>query len=216
MDTFAFVVALRNIWLAGTTGSMGHTMEPEANGKPRLSLTADCTRCAALCCVALAFDRSLGFGFDKAAGVPCPNLSDKNRCAVYERRASLGLAGCGAYDCLGAGQRVTALFEGQAWRDNEAGQSWRDNEDVARCVFDAFRAMRRVHELTELLRATQTLTLPPEHVEARRRLLGPLEREHWTEESLARFESGDDEARVRTFLRGLASFVGSKRRLPVR
>lgn len=194
---------------------MGHAIEPEANGKSRLSLTTDCTRCAALCCVALAFDRSLGFGFDKAAGVPCPNLSAKNRCAVYERRASLGLAGCGAYDCLGAGQRVTELFEGQSWRNGEETQSWCDNEDVARRVFDAFRAMRRVHELTELLRATETLTLPPEHVEARSRLLCSLEREQWTEESLARFESGDDDARVQTFLRGLVSFVGSKRRLRV-
>jgi hypothetical protein len=175
-------------------------------GHPRISLTADCKRCAALCCVALAFDHCLGFGFDKAAGVACPNLTEKSRCAVYERRASLGLAGCAEYDCWGAGQRVTALFE---------GQSWRDSDDAARRVFDAFRALRRVHELIELLRATETLTLPPDREEVRSRLLDSLEREQWTEESLARFESDDVEAGVGAFLLGLASFAGSRRRLRV-
>lgn len=170
---------------------MGHT---------RLSLTADCSRCAGLCCVALAFDRSLGFGFDKAAGVPCPNLTEQSRCAVYEHRASLGLAGCCSYDCLGAGQRVTELFGGQSWRDTE-----RDRQDEAPRVFDAFRALRRVHELIELLRATEALALPPELRETSSRLLSSLEREAWTGASLARFESSEVEAEVLGFLRSLDS-----------
>lgn len=71
-------------------------------------LRADCSRCRALCCVAPAFVRSADFPITKPAGVPCPHLAG-TLCAVHDRLRPLGFAGCVAYDCFGAGQRVSAL-----------------------------------------------------------------------------------------------------------
>ena len=107
------------------------------------SLRADCSACAGLCCVFLAFDRGPLFGFDKAAGEACRNLTEQNRCGIHDLLAANGFAGCARYDCLGAGQRVTALF---------AGLSWRDSPATARVMFEAFRKLRLVHELLLLVR----------------------------------------------------------------
>ena len=115
------------------------------------SLRADCARCAALCCVALAFDRGPAFAFDKAAGDPCRNLRPDDACAVHATRAGLGCAGCVAFDCLGAGQRVTAAF---------APRHWRDDDETARAIFDAFAQLRAACEVLDLLGRARALPLP--------------------------------------------------------
>ena len=116
------------------------------------SLRADCARCAALCCVALAFDRSALFGFDKAAGEPCANLSERGRCRIHAERAAQGFGGCAAYDCLGAGQAVTqGLFGGRTWQDDPA---------LLAPMMAAFAAQRPAHELLALLRQAQALAMP--------------------------------------------------------
>ena len=99
------------------------------------SLRGDCSRCAGLCCVALAFDRGPLFGFDKPAGEPCRHLDAHHACAVHARLEPEGFGGCAAYDCRGAGQIVTALF---------AGLSWRDGPAIARQMFAAFVRMREI------------------------------------------------------------------------
>jgi len=105
-------------------------------------LVADCHRCAALCCVALAFDRSASFAFDKPAGEPCPSLRGK-LCVIHDDLEARGCSGCARYDCAGAGQRVVQeVFGGRS-------------EDPARMA-DAFRVMRDVQELRVLLRAMDT------------------------------------------------------------
>jgi len=73
-------------------------------------LRGDCSRCFGLCCVALSFERGPHFAFDKPAGEPCPNLTWQGRCAVHDRLAAVGMAGCAKYDCLGAGQLATKMF----------------------------------------------------------------------------------------------------------
>ena len=119
---------------------------------PSTDLRADCARCAALCCVALAFDRSPLFAHDKAAGEPCANLGRKGRCAIHAERAGRGFAGCEAYDCLGAGQAVTqGLF---------AGASWQDDPALLGPMMRAFAVMRPAHEALELLRWVARLPLP--------------------------------------------------------
>src|ERR1700760_3571540 len=85
------------------------------------TLRADCARCAALCCVAFAFERSEAFADDKAAAEPCVHLDTCGQCAIHARRAERGYGGCVGYDCHGAGQWVTqVLFAGRAWRDDLA------------------------------------------------------------------------------------------------
>jgi len=107
-------------------------------------LAGDCHRCAALCCVALAFDRSSSFAFDKAAGVPCRNLRGIE-CAIHDALEASGCSGCARYDCAGAGQRVCEEVFG--------GRSWRDDPSLLAPMMDAFRVMREVQELRVLLRA---------------------------------------------------------------
>jgi hypothetical protein len=106
------------------------------------SLRGDCSRCIGLCCVALAFDRGPQFGFDKAAGTPCPHLDDDARCAIHHRLEADGMSGCAGYDCRGAGQIVTAMFDARSWRDNPA---------TARLMFLAFTKLREVQLMRVLV-----------------------------------------------------------------
>jgi Pentapeptide repeats (8 copies) len=108
-------------------------------GPDRAELRADCTRCAAVCCVALPFAASADFTFDKPAGEPCRHLDPGLRCRIHDRLRTSGFRGCAAYDCFGAGQRVTQL----AFRDHD----WRDGPEVAERMFGLFGAVRRWHEL---------------------------------------------------------------------
>jgi Pentapeptide repeats (8 copies) len=102
-----------------------------------VELRADCARCVGLCCVAPAFARSADFAVDKPAGTPCTHLAEDFRCAIHADLRDRGFAGCTVFDCLGAGQRVTAAFAGRDWRTPE----------VAAPMFAAFGSARQVHEL---------------------------------------------------------------------
>ncbi|WP_231121245.1 pentapeptide repeat-containing protein [Motilibacter peucedani] len=55
-----------------------------------------------------AFSRSAEFAIDKPPRTPCPKLLDDFRCGIHDRLAESGFPGCSAFDCLGAGQHVTA------------------------------------------------------------------------------------------------------------
>jgi uncharacterized protein YjbI with pentapeptide repeats len=131
--------------------------------RDRDPLRADCARCAGLCCVAPGFTASAEFAIDKPAGRPCPNLSAQFRCGVHGQLHQLGFRGCAAYDCFGAGQRVSqALFGGRDWRTAPA---------IATQMFDAFAVMRQLHELLwylrEALRQARPASLRAALVDAR-------------------------------------------------
>lgn len=166
-------------------------------------LRADCTRCAALCCISLAFDRSDFFAFDKAAGVPCLNLASDNQCRIHAQLKEQGFAGCVRFDCLGAGHRVTQELFG--------GRSWKDDPSIAEPMFDAFRAMCLVHELLQLLHTADQLPLTPEQIQGRvdlQRSLEPIE--GWTLQALTAFERGDVPSEIRAFLATLRDHVSDK------
>lgn len=114
------------------------------SGDPRADLRADCSRCAALCCVATTLVRSTDFAIDKPAGVRCPKLADDFGCSIHDRLRSSGFPGCAAYDCFGAGQRVVQVVFG-------GRRDWRESPDVASMMFAAFDVMRALHELLWLL-----------------------------------------------------------------
>ena len=110
-----------------------------------LQLRADCTRCCGLCCVGPAFDADQGFGFDKPAHTPCANLRGDFRCAIHGERLQRGFPACGAFDCYGAGQRVTQRLFG--------GASWQSSPELATRMFDAYYRYRALHELMAILQA---------------------------------------------------------------
>jgi len=102
-----------------------------------------------LCCAGPAFAASADFAIDKPAGQPCPNLRHDFRCGIHDRLREQGFPGCTAYDCFGAGQRVTAAFR---------GTDWRDPAEAPR-MFAAYAAARDLHELLWYL--TQAVELAP-------------------------------------------------------
>lgn len=156
-------------------------------------LKADCSQCQGLCCMALAFDKGDMFGDDKPAGAACRHLQSGYGCAIHQTRAEQGFHGCIGYECLGAGQQVCQSVL--------PGQSWRDSPALNRRFQHAFRAMREIHRLLELLLVTRQLPLDPGQTTARDELIAALTpHPGWTEASLADFESGPLRVRVATFL----------------
>lgn len=115
----------------------------------RLETCSDCSRCAALCCIAYPSDDMPGFAASKQAGEACPKLDDDGRCTIYERREEAGFSGCIRFECFGAGQHVVEhLFNGRDWREDPA---------LLRPMVEAFLAMRPVSDLAFLVsRALQT------------------------------------------------------------
>ena len=155
----------------------------------------DCTRCAALCCVALPFDEGEDFAFSKPGGVPCKRLRG-HMCTIHGHLESAGFPGCARYDCLGAGQAVT--------QDLFAGASWRDDPELLEPMMAAFAGMRKAMELAQLLEAAAALPLPPEQEEERQDLLETvMPADGWTPEAIAGFELGPVPREVHDFLRGL-------------
>ena len=106
-------------------------------------LRADCGRCFALCCVAPAFARSQDFGLDKPAGRRCPHLTPGSRCGIHSRLRERGFAGCDAFDCLGAGQKLSQLTL-------DGTDPWADPHR-ARLAVELFPVMRQLHELLRYL-----------------------------------------------------------------
>lgn len=125
--------------------------DPTVPDRERLDLRADCSRCFALCCVALPFARSNDFAFTKAAGDPCVNLQGDFRCGIHTTLREKGFPGCTVYECFGAGQKVAQV--------TFHGTDWRAEPGSARLVFDVFATMRHLHELLWYL--TEALDLHP-------------------------------------------------------
>ena len=110
------------------------------------SLRPDCARCVALCCVAPAFDAEQGFGYDKPAREPCRHLHSDNRCGIHPALVAQGFSGCASFNCFGAGQRVTALFEGCDWRASPGN---------ATRMFERYSRLRTLHELLAMATLAQ-------------------------------------------------------------
>jgi hypothetical protein len=117
----------------------------------RLSLRGDCESCFGLCCVVPAFSASTDFAIDKDAGKACPHLQSDFRCAIHTHLREQGFPGCAAYDCFGAGQKISQLTFG--------GEDWRRAPGRAPQMFELFLVMRQLHELLWYL--AEALTLQP-------------------------------------------------------
>jgi uncharacterized protein YjbI with pentapeptide repeats len=137
---------------------------------PSDRLTADCSRCAGLCCVALPFAASSDFAADKAAGTPCTHLRSDFRCGIHTGLREAGYPGCTVYDCFGAGQQVVQVTFG--------GRDWRAHPELAEPMFAVFPVVRVLHELLRYL--TEARALP-----AAAPLAGPLDEAIATTERLA-------------------------------
>lgn len=127
---------------------------PDEEREPDLRnhLRADCSRCAALCCVVPAFAASADFALDKPAHQPCPRLQNDLGCGIHDRLREQGFPGCDVFDCFGAGQQVVQVTFGQ--------RDWRTGPPLASAMFETFTVMRQLHELLWYLAESQTLLAP--------------------------------------------------------
>lgn len=128
------------------------------NPAPQLPphLKADCSACVALCCVIPPFDAVQGFGFDKAAETPCHHLCADHRCGIHDGLVEQGFSGCVAFDCLGAGQRLTAQAVARF-----GSADWRARPDVARWLFAAYPRVRQAQEWLARLTLAASVTGRP-------------------------------------------------------
>lgn len=156
-------------------------------------LEADCSACFGLCCIALSFSRSEDFGHDKLAGEACHHLDGQFRCRIHARRSELGYDGCEAFDCLGAGQRASALVPDLHWR--------RDPE-LSRRVFASFSVLLKLQEMRQALTTAAGLPIGDSLHEERIALLGRI-----TE----RAESSDPDAGAEILLREARDFLARLR-----
>ena len=153
-DTAARERALSDGLATPATGGAAPLSPPLRQSPVRLpaALKADCSRCAGLCCVVPAFFAVQGFGFDKPAHTACGHLTLDHRCAIHTELDSRGFPGCRAFDCYGAGQRVT--------QELLPGTNWRASDTAAAGVFAAYECLLVLHRLMALLVVAEA-TLPP-------------------------------------------------------
>lgn len=116
-----------------------------------LDYSADCSKCAALCCIAFPFEQSAAFGEDKPAGQACSRLETSGRCSIHARRQADGYGGCVIYDCHGAGPWVTQVLFG--------GRSWLDDTALRAPMCEAFLKATGMRRLLVLLREAGKLDL---------------------------------------------------------
>ncbi len=105
-------------------------------------LAADCSRCFALCCVLVPYERGPDFAADKPSGVPCAHLGSDDLCTIHDDLSERGWSGCVRFDCFGAGQQVSQV--------TYAGTSWRDSPNRAE-MSAVLSVMRQLHEMVALL-----------------------------------------------------------------
>lgn len=160
----------------------------------KIDLRPDCANCAALCCVALAFDRSSMFAIDKPAGQACPHLDDCGACTIHDEREARGFAGCIAFDCLGAGQRATQLCPVDSGVNMDG--------TLAKSLAQAFGNLLRAHEHLLLLDLAERLDMS--HIE--RHALAEL-RDALVDAGIDGRKIAVARSRIESFLKGLKSYV---------
>jgi hypothetical protein len=112
--------------------------------------------------VAPAFVKSSDFAITKPPGKPCPKLTADFRCSIHDRLRPEGFPGCVAYDCFGAGQKVTQI--------TYRGDTWRSSPNIAGEMFEVFGVMQLLHSmLTYMTEALELAGSGPLGIELRKK-----------------------------------------------
>jgi len=166
-------------------------------------LRPQCEKCFGLCCVALYFSKQDGFPTDKNAGIPCPNLTEDFHCANHEKLGALGLKGCVAYECFGAGQQVSQV--------TFAGQNWRQEPSSANLMFQVFLIMRQLHEMCwYLTEALSYKSSSPLYEEIEASLSTTEHITQFTPDSLLEFDLSKHRTQINALLKATSHLVRSE------
>jgi uncharacterized protein YjbI with pentapeptide repeats len=112
-------------------------------------LRSNCENCFGLCCVALPYSKSADFAFNKDSGTPCRNLQTNYICVIHKDLRGKGFRGCSAYECFGAGQKVSQVTYN--------GKDWLTNKEIAQEMFNVYPIMQQLHEMLWYLNEAITL-----------------------------------------------------------
>lgn len=118
-------------------------------------LRIDCEKCSGLCCVALYCLKTDGFPANKDAGVACKHLMPDFCCTIHSKLVSKNMRGCLAYDCFGAGQKVTQ----SCYPDI----NWKSAPEKANEIFRVFLTIFQLHQMEWYLLEALSLA-PDEHI----------------------------------------------------
>ena len=133
----------------------------------RIATQSDCSKCAALCCIAYPSDDMPGFAAEKGSGEPCPKLDSCGNCTIYPDRERLGFAGCIAYECFGAGQFVTQSILAVDDRS--------ENPRTKQAMVDSFLRLRPAFDLLFLAQRLEPKDLSDDGARERSSLIEALE-----------------------------------------
>lgn len=114
-------------------------------------LTIDCDKCSGLCCVALYCAKTEGFPEDKIAGKPCQNLMPDFSCSIHSKLVESKMKGCLAYDCFGAGQKIT--------QDCYPTINWQSESEKSNQIFNVFLVVVQLHQMLWYLVEASSLNL---------------------------------------------------------
>lgn len=112
-------------------------------------LKIDCKNCSGLCCVALYCAKTDGFPENKNAGIPCKHLNSNFQCEIHSKLVDMNMKGCLAYDCFGAGQKVT--------QDLFPNTPWKSNQEKSKIIFEVFLRVFQLHQMEWYLLESLTL-----------------------------------------------------------
>ncbi|KJJ42324.1 hypothetical protein UM89_07320 [Bacillus subtilis] len=170
-------------------------------------LSADCQQCFGLCCVALPYAKSADFAFDKDGGTPCRNLQSNYQCSIHKNLREKGFRGCSAYECFGAGQKVSQI--------TYKGKDWRNNPKTANEMFDVFPIMQQLHEMLWYLHEALSLeAAKPIHRELRTCFEKTDKLTRLSKESLLTLQVHEHRAEVNEWLLKTSELVRARARNP--
>lgn len=163
------------------------------------TMRADCTRCAALCCVALALTPAQGFAIEKPNGKACPNLTNNNQCCIYDQRQNHGFQGCIKFDCLGAGQIIT--------QDVFGGRNWREEPDILPGMVKTFGVMREIQEFKTILASAAKLPLTTKEQNILDNFLDALHPQNaWSQKALDDYSKSETKHHIKRFITRLKPY----------
>ncbi|RPK03207.1 hypothetical protein BSBH6_02677 [Bacillus subtilis] len=170
-------------------------------------LSADCQQCFGLCCVALPYAKSADFAFDKDGGTPCRNLQSNYQCSIHKNLREKGFRGCSAYECFGAGQKVSQI--------TYEGKDWRNNPETANEMFDVFPIMQQLHEMLWYLHDALSLeAAKPIHRELRTCFEKTDKLTRLSKESLLTLQVHEHRAEINEWLLKTSELVRARARNP--
>ncbi|KRA94997.1 hypothetical protein ASD83_19410 [Devosia sp. Root685] len=108
----------------------------------------------------------------------------------------MGYDGCEAFDCLGAGQRASAIF---------AAENWRRDPAVARRLYASFSLLLRIQEMRRALETAADLDIGAALHEERLVLLDTLSAQGESRREDIAEETSRTLKECRAFLKRLAS-----------